>query len=107
MQSHATNQLHIEMAHAHHTLTGFSTHSESFRQQVDQGLATFQFLTQLGGLGFQLVIGKSSQRFFQAIDAVNNLLHPFDFTTVFATENFPENIAYHVSIQFKIQMSHH
>ena len=34
MQHHATDQLHIEMAHAKHTLTRLTHHSEGFWEQL-------------------------------------------------------------------------
>ena len=57
MQDHATDQLHIEMAHAKHPLTGFAHHSESLRQDLIENRA---LVRQAASVGKTLLKGRSS-----------------------------------------------
>ncbi|MOA07487.1 hypothetical protein D3C78_1271880 [compost metagenome] len=88
MQGHAADQLHIEVAHAHHALAGFTGHGEGFRQQLVQCLAFGQTLLELCGFGAQLLIGEGDHFLFEGIDDVHRLEHAFDFTLVLASKKF-------------------
>ena len=57
VQHHAADQLHIEVAHAKHTLGGFTHGRERFRQQLLQGLTLLDTLTIFSRFGLQLGIG--------------------------------------------------
>ncbi|MNO57541.1 hypothetical protein D3C76_480810 [compost metagenome] len=88
VQGHATDQLHVEVAHAHHALAGLTGHGEGFGQQLVQCLAFGQALLELCGLAPQLLVGEGHHLLFESIDDVHRLEHAFDFTLVLASKKF-------------------
>ncbi len=52
MQYHTTNQLHVEMAHIEHPLTGFTHSCKGFRQDVIQSSAGLNPLLKFAGFFF-------------------------------------------------------
>ena len=73
MQSHATEQLHIEMAHLHDAFGAFTHHGKRLGQQVVQRLALGRALLELQRLATQLVIGQLFIVGLHRIDARNRL----------------------------------
>ena len=61
VQCHATDHLHIEVAHAHDSAGGLADQSEGFRQQIVQITARFQLLAQTQCAGLEVGITKLGQ----------------------------------------------
>ncbi|KAF1057264.1 MAG: hypothetical protein GAK45_02501 [Pseudomonas citronellolis] len=88
VQGHATDQLDIEVAHAHDTLAGLTGHGEGFGQQLVEGFAFGQALFELCGLATQLLVGEGHHLLFEGIDGADRLEHALDFTLVLASKKF-------------------
>jgi len=58
VQNHAADQLHVERAHAEHTLRGLTRGRKSVGQNGVERFATSQRRAKFRGLGLQLLIGK-------------------------------------------------
>jgi hypothetical protein len=72
VQHHAADHLHVEVAHAEHTVAGFADHGKGFGQQGIQRFAVGDALAKLGSLGRQLLIAEQFQPGLQLVDADNN-----------------------------------
>ncbi len=88
VQGHATNQLHIEVTHAHDTLAGFTTNSECFGEDLIEGFAFLETGLELFGLAAQLLVGERQHLLFECIDGLHRLEHAFDFTLILASKEF-------------------
>ncbi|MCY1421916.1 hypothetical protein D9M71_375820 [compost metagenome] len=88
VQRHTTDQLHIEVAHAHDPLARFTGHGECFREDLVERLALGQARLELLGLGLQLLIGKRHHLWLERIDGLDLLGHALHFTLVLASKEF-------------------
>ncbi|GAB6082471.1 hypothetical protein JCM30471_13850 [Desulfuromonas carbonis] len=83
------------MAHAEHPLPRLPHHGKGFRQQVVEGLARGQAGAEFDGLAAQTGIVKGRHRLFEAIDPGDDGLQTFEFTIVFAADNFSDQTSDH------------
>jgi hypothetical protein len=88
VQGHAADQLHVEVAHAHDALAGFTGDREGFGQQLVEGFAFGHAGLELCGLGTQLLVRKGHHLLFEGIDELHRLEHAFDFALVLASKKF-------------------
>ncbi len=87
VQDHAADQLHIEVTHFQHALTGFTANGKGFRQQIVQRRALFQPRLELGRLGLQLGITQFRQGIFERVDLAHGFLILLEQSLVTAAEN--------------------
>src|SRR5437667_1579505 len=64
MQSHATDELHIEVPHIESPLSGFADDRERFGQQVFERLSVLEALFEFRCLGLELLVGKGGNSGF-------------------------------------------
>ena len=91
MKCHTTDELHVEVAHAHDALTRLTYNGKCFRQQLVQGLAVAQALAELISLGGQGSIVERRHGFFQGVDLLDGFPHALEFAVVAGTEDFLES----------------
>ncbi len=60
MQGHAADQLDVEVAHAHDTLTGFAGDRKGFGKQLVEGFTFGYAGLELFGLGAQLLVERAT-----------------------------------------------
>ena len=101
MQGHAADQLHIEVAHAHHSLTGLTGHSEGFGKQLVEGFALSQTALELFGLATQLLVREGDHLLFEDVDGLHRLDQAFDFTLILASEKFFKQRRKHIDRIFR------
>ena len=68
VQRHATDELHIEVAHAQRADAGFTAHCEGFGQQRVERLTVGNPLLELDRFSGQLLIGELLNIRFQRVD---------------------------------------
>ncbi len=88
MQGHAADQLDVEVAHAHDTLTGFTGDRKGFGKQLVEGFTFGYAGLELLGLGAQLLVRKGNHLLFEGIDQLHRLEHAFDFALILASKKF-------------------
>ncbi len=101
MQDHATNQLHIEVAHAEDPLAGLAHHREGLRQQLVEQLALasksrLQTAAGVAGIGEllaefsrqapQIVIGERLNLLFEKIDIRDKRLEALQLAGIGITQ---------------------
>ena len=97
VQCHATEQLHIEMAHLHDALGAFSHHSKRLGQQIVQRLPLGDALLELLRLGAQRIIGQLLVVGLHRIDACNRLAILPEQPVIAAAEKFGEEVGGHAN----------
>ncbi len=88
VQGHATDQLHIEVAHAHDSLARFAADGECFGEDLIEGFAFLETSLELFGLAAQLLVGERQHLLFEGIDGLHRLEHAFDLTLILASKEF-------------------
>ncbi len=88
VQGHAADQLHVEVAHAHDALAGFTADGECFGEDLVEGFAFLETGLELFGLAAQLLVGERQHLLFECIDGLHRLEHAFDFTLILASKEF-------------------
>ena len=68
VEHHAADQLHVEMAHAQHTLAGLAHRGEGRNDQVIERGALGQLGLELLGAGAQLLVAELGQLGFERVD---------------------------------------
>ena len=79
MQHHAADQLDVEMALAEGPLGGLAHGGEGGNQDVIERLAVGKLPAELGGTGFQCLVGKRGELGLKRVDVVDAgliSLHP-------------------------------
>ena len=88
VQGHAADQLHVEVAHAHDALAGFTADGECFGEDLVEGFAFLETGLELFGLAARLLVGERQHLLFECIDGLHRLEHAFDFTLILASKEF-------------------
>ncbi len=91
MQGHAAHQLHVEVALPQHPPGPFAHHGEGLDQQVVEGLALGQPLTELDGLVPQSVVAQGLHIGLERTDHGHELGQAADFLALPGLENFGEH----------------
>jgi hypothetical protein len=95
VQGQATHQLHVEVAHLHHTLAGLAHHGKGLGQQGFKGLALCNALFEGLGLRLELVVAELLKLRLQAVDALHRLAIGLQQAVVAATKYFGEEVCGH------------
>lgn len=88
MQGHATDELDVEVTHAHDALARLAADGKGFGKNLVEGLPLFQTRLELLGLASQLLIAKRHHLLFERVDGLHRLEHALDFTLVLASKEF-------------------
>lgn len=88
MQGHATDQLDVEVAHAHHPLASLANHGEGFGQQLVERFALGVALLEFSRFRLQLLVGERHHLGLERIDGLYSLGHALYITLVLASKSF-------------------
>jgi hypothetical protein len=96
VQGHATDQLHVEVAHAKGATPRLAGHGKRLGQQAVEGLAVGQARAELVGLRRQGDVIECLQRFLERVDTPHHLAHALEFAFVAGTKDFFQHTRGHV-----------
>ncbi len=96
VQSNATGQLHIKVAHLHDTLGALAHHSKSLRQQGVQTLTRGGAVTEVLCFGLQLIVAQAFKPGLEGIDALDGFAVLLEQAVISTAENLGEEWDGHV-----------
>lgn len=98
VQGHATDQLDIEVAHAHHPLASLANHGEGFGQQLVERFALGVALLEFSRFRLQLLVGERHHLGLERIDGLYSLGHALYITLVLASKEFLQQRRKHIDL---------
>ena len=95
VKDHASDELHVVMAHPKHAFAGLATDGERLVEDVVESGAAIDFFLELDRLGLELGVGQLRDARFERVDSLDMRSYPPDLAIVGGTEDFLERPSEH------------